>query len=264
MSPPTDEPPSLLKAQVEFAVRLADRDGPAPDGMSGRDAALQLRRFNLYRNNSAAAPIEALRARHPVVERLVGVEFFNAAAHLFASQHPPRSPALLEFGGGFADFLAAFEPARPLPYLPDVARLEWLRHTAYHAPDAEPMDATELARIAPERIGGIMLRLHPSAALLTSDYPVVSIWETNTSDTVVRRIGPDMEGEAALVIRPALDVRVLRLGPAAASLLGALGHGTCLAVAAERAARAVADFSLADALGHLLAARAFSGYSLQD
>jgi hypothetical protein len=198
----------------------------------------------------------------PVVEWLVGEAFFKATAHRFAAEYPPRSPALFEFGGGFPDFLATFEPAQGLPYLPDVARFEWLRHTAYHAPDAEPMQAAALGRVPLEQVGNIVLRLHPSAGLLTSDYPVVSIWETNTADEVVRRIGPDLEGEAALILRPGLDVKVMRLGPGGDIFLGEIGQGACLAVAAERAARGTPDFSLAEALGAALAAGAFAGYSL--
>ena len=79
------------------------------------------------------------------------------------------------------------KPAQTLPYLPDVARLEWLRHAAYHAADAEPMQAGALGGAPPEQAGNILLRLHPSAGRLSSDYPVVSIWETNTADAEVRR-----------------------------------------------------------------------------
>jgi len=47
-----------------------------------------------------------------------------------------RAAALAEYGDGFADFLAGFAPAQSLPYLADVARLEWAINAAYHAPIA--------------------------------------------------------------------------------------------------------------------------------
>jgi hypothetical protein len=248
--------------QAEFAARLGARAGGAPGGVVSHNSAAPLKRFNVYRNNAAAALIEALRGRYPVVERLVGEAFFKAAAHGFAMEHPPRSPALFEFGDGFADFLALFGPARTLPYLPDVARLEWLRHAAYHARDAEPMQAAALGHVPPEQAGGIVPRLHPSAGLLVSDYPVVSIWETNVADEVVRRVGPERAGEAALIWRPRLEVKLMRLGPGGGVFLGAIGQGGCLAMAAERAVEAAPEFSLAATLGALLGAGAFDGFSI--
>ena len=62
---------------------------------------------------------------------------------LFIARHPPQSPALVEFGGAFALFLAAFEPAGSLSYLTDIARMEWARHAAYHAADAAPADLVD-------------------------------------------------------------------------------------------------------------------------
>ena len=64
-------------------------------------------------------------AAFPVVCRLVDHPFFAYAAHEFLRDHPPRSRCLAEYGGGFPDFLAAFEPCSSLPYLADVARFEW-------------------------------------------------------------------------------------------------------------------------------------------
>jgi len=260
----TDRAPSLAQIQAEFAARLAGRESGAPGGTIGPDGAVPLKRFNIYRNNAAATLIETLRARYPVIERLVGEEFFKATAYRFIAGHPPRSPALFEFGGGFPDFLAGFGPAQTLPYLPDVARLEWLRHAAYHAPDAEPMQAAALGRVPPKDAGRIVLRLHPSAGLLISDYPALSIWETNIADEVVREIGPERAGEAALVLRRELEVKVIRLGPGGDILLDGITQGACLAEAATRAASAAPEFSLPDALGALLAAGAFAGFSLSN
>jgi len=259
MPGPADKPPSLAEIQDVFAAALGDA---VPAGLIGPTGGAPLKRFNVYRNNAAMTLIEALRGRYPVIERLVGEAFFKAAAHRYVAEQPPRSPALFEFGGGFADFLAGFEPARSLPYLPDVARLEWLRQTAYHAPDAEPMQPAALGGIAPEQAGEIVLRLHPSAGLLISDYPVVSIWQTNAADRVVRRIGPDMAGEAALILRPGLEVTVVRLGPGGGRFVGEIGQGACLALAATRAAETAPEFLLAESLGALLAAGAFAGFSL--
>ena len=262
MTAQTDHAPALAAAQTEFIAKLARRDEGLPARIVSWNSDAPVKRFNLHRNNVFVGLIEALRARYPVVARLVGEEFFTATARLYAAAHPPQSPALFEYGGGFPDFLQGFEPARGLVYLPDVARIEWLRHQAYHAPDGASMRPDVLASIPAGSIGRVVLHLHPSAGLLTSDYPAFSIWQTNSQDEEVRRIGPDVGGEAVLVLRPDLEVVVMQLGPGGDVFLNRIQDGACLADAVESAERAAAEFSLAEALGAFLANGAFSGYSL--
>ena len=186
---------SLGEIQAQFLRAMLETREPPP-------GLIRAQRFSVHRNNLHASLIDALRALYPVIERLVGEDFFVAAAGLFAAAHPPRTPVLIEYGEGFAAFLEDFEPARGLPYLADVARLEWLRHAAYHAADQVPLTAASLAGVPPERAGGLTFAFHPSAGLIASPYPIVGIWETNAFDAQVRPIGPELPGDAALIITP--------------------------------------------------------------
>lgn len=186
------------------------------------------RRFGVYRNNVKASLVATLTAKFPVVHRLVGEEFFEATALVFIERHPPRSPVLAEYGGDFAVFLETFEPAADLPYLPDVARLEWARQRAFHVADATPVSIDRLAALAAGDLGAARLVLHPAATVVVSPWPIVSIWTTNTFDADVRRIGPDRPGETALVTRPDHEVLVSLLPPGADQLLAALEQGAPL------------------------------------
>ncbi len=245
----------LLALQAGFSRALFKTPPAPPPGL------IHARRFTVHRNNLYASLIEVLRARYPVIERLVGGDFFKPAASLFVSAHPPSTPVLIEYGEDFPAFLESFEPARGLPYLADVARLEWLRHVAYHAADRTPAPiASSLASVSPERAGGLTFAFHPSAGLIASPYPIVSIWETNTLDERVRPIGPALPSEAALVIRPQLQVNVLRLDAAGHAFTAALAAGETLGQAAARAA-ANEGFDLGPTLAKLIAAGAFSGFA---
>ncbi|WP_318530149.1 MULTISPECIES: hypothetical protein [unclassified Rhizobium] len=89
----------------------------------------------------------------------------------YAERHPPRSPLLLFYGDDFADFVATFEPARDLAYLPDVIRLEAARGHAYHAADAVPLEpgpikpwTGETALVVRPRLLVDVLRLEPAEA----------------------------------------------------------------------------------------------------
>jgi hypothetical protein len=237
------------------------RRNDLPAGVISHVSSSPAGRFAIHRNTVTVGLTDALAVRYPAVLRLVGEEFFRAAARLYAAEDPPRSPALFEYGGGFPDFLARFEPVRGLPYLADVARLEWLRHCAYHAADAVPMPSTALSGIQPERIGEIVLQLHPSLALLASDDPVLSIWETNIMDAQVRPIGPDLPGEAVLIVRPALEVLVMRIGPGSIEFIEKIASGGTLADAAGCAGTASVEFDLAGVFGALLRVGAFAGFT---
>src|SRR5205085_2247436 len=121
----------------------------------------------------------ALSATYPVVRRLVGAAFFDEAARRHALAVPSTSGDLSRYGVGFAAFLEAYEPARELRYLPDVARLEWALHECDQAADAAGLDLATLAGVAPGEEGRVRLALHPAVRLVASEYPVLSIWEAN-------------------------------------------------------------------------------------
>lgn len=196
-----------------------------PEGL-GPSPSLD-RRFAIYRNNVQHGLSRALAARFPVVERLVGAEFFAAAARVFAARHPPGSPVLLDWGAAFPAFLAAFPPARSLPYLPDVARLEWLRGLAYHAPDATPADPAALGRADPERL---ILRLAPSVRAFAAATPAVSLWHRNQPGAAPAPLPPGPE-QALIARTPGFAVIVEPLTPASHALLSALLDGQRLAEA---------------------------------
>ena len=167
---------------------------------------------------------------------------------------------LLEYGESFGDFLADFAPLQQFPYIPDVARLEWLYNCAFNAPDATPARPENLAAIAPEALPGLRIDLHPSLGLLHSDYPVVSIWHTNVADDEVKPVAVDSGGEDALVVRPALAVEVRRLPPGAFVLFEQLRAGATLGQAADLAAAAAPQFDLQLALTDLVQTGAITAF----
>ena len=128
--------PVLADLQAAFAGALLDPAKAAPTALSSSEGRRQSRRFDVYRNNVTVSLVEALESAFPAVCRLVGAEFFKAAARVYVRQQPPRSPVMLFYGETFPEFLETFEPAAGVPYLGDVARLEWARLKAYHAADA--------------------------------------------------------------------------------------------------------------------------------
>jgi hypothetical protein len=206
----------LAALQRDFLRELLDAE-------SGSTA-----RVDVYRRGARANHAGALAATYPVVKRLVGDAFFGEAARRYAAAHPSTSGDLNDYGGPFAAFLAAYPHAASLPYLPDVARLEWACHECERAPDAPPFDFAALAGVAPERYAQLRFTLHPSVRLVESVHPIVSIHAANAPecDGTPRRT---QGAERALVHRDGAHARVLACAPSEFELLYALARGEPLA-----------------------------------
>jgi hypothetical protein len=148
--------------------------------------------------------------------------------------------------------VADFPPAAGLPYLADLARLEWLRVEAWHAADADPLPLAEVAaQLADEAaLPALRLSLHPALRVLRSAHPVVSLWAAHQSEDVAGALGAIdfAAAEAALLVRDGLDVAILRIAPGAAAFIGRLQRGAALGEAAQ----AAAPFDLPATLGLLL------------
>jgi hypothetical protein len=166
--------------------------------------------LRIYRNTFASVLVNALRLSYPAVEKLVGAEFFEGAARLFIPAHPPASACLDDYGDAFPEFLAGFAPASSLPYLPEVARLEWQVCRALHAPDADALDPGRLARL--EDPGCVRFVRHPSVALLRTRYPADLIWRAVLAGDDAALASIDLASPAWLLVeRRESGVEVARL-----------------------------------------------------
>ena len=181
------------------------RPGPFRPAWSGRTGGPAGRRFDIYRNNVVAALIEALGEAFPVVRALVGEAFFKAMAGVHVRAQPPSSPRMMFYGEGFASFLESFPPAGGLPYLPDVARLEYARRLAYHAADEPAADPAMLGGLDAAALPEVRLPLQAACHILRSAHPVHAIWRFNATEdkSPVRPAAEDV-----LVSRPEQSVLV--------------------------------------------------------
>lgn len=212
-----------LESAQHFSNALAHPDLAEPPGIESGKA-----RFDVYRNNVAVSLSEALAESFPVVKRLVGDEFFAAMAQVYVQKNRPASPVLFEYGQTFATFIETFEPARDIPYLGDIARLErqWL--DAYHAKDMPPISIDELAQIPEAALISLLIDLHPSAGLIRSVYPVISIWEAHQNTEIADLSTIQWQGEQGLIIRPALEVCVIPFCVPAVDFMTGLMAGRAL------------------------------------
>lgn len=253
---------SLREIQTEFTAGVFGSFSPklAAGIISGGLTAEQ--RLAIYRNNVFSNLRGALRNSYPVILRLLGEAFFNHVADEYVRSHPSASGDLHNFGGDFDAFLASFESCAKLPYLPDVARLEWAWDQVFHAADCTPpvLEHTlqRLATVPPEHYAGLHFSLHPACTLLTSDYPVLRIWQVNQADYAGDQRVDLSEGGVRLALirsnarRDDFTVEILALNVGEFAFLQAIRDGNALTTALDAALESDTRFDLGAAIHHCI------------
>ena len=246
---PMDKPPSLQDIQLKISDGIFDRGAEAVLHYIARGKFSPGRHLQVYRNNVFTSLTEALRAVYPVVERLVGEDFFTFAAHEYIRQFPPRGGNLHEFGGEFPDFLGEFEPAAQLVYLPDTARLEWTYHEVYHALDGKALALESFVSIPPAQYATLRFSLQPHARLIVSDYPILRIWQVNQPGYQGDdRVDLAKGGVRVQILRRNLEIELYALDIGEYELLKCLQENATFAQACEAAIAVEPDFNLAGVL----------------
>jgi hypothetical protein len=228
-----------------------------PNGLSGAQ------RLNIYRNNTFITLTEALSATFPVINKLVGDDFFKYMAGVFINEFPPTQGPLFEYGEDLHEFLNQFQPASSLPYIADVASLEWAINCSYHASDSVPLQPQELALIADNEIGQLRLDIHPTCWIVTSEFPIDQIWYGNQLGGSLDNI--DLKHKATILVnRPEQTVKINIINPAYACFLKSLNLGKSIEEAFTDASALNHNFDPVQAITELLTMSAFASIEIEN
>jgi hypothetical protein len=243
---------SLRELQQSFATALRDPGAAC--------AVLPPANLAIYRNNARAAFLSALELTFPVLRRRVGDDYFRQLVTHYRVRSPSRSGDLHWAGQGFAEFLDDDLRGSEYAWLADLARLEWSRAECSVAAALPPLPATALARFAAPDFEHLVFGLQPSLRLLSSSYPVVTIWLANQSENAPP-VDQSLGSEQGMTLARADGVEVARLAPDLFSYLSALAAGATLG---EAVARAGLDGPrLTQVLGYAFGEELVTGVSLR-
>lgn len=254
---------SKLQSTVSNALENLEVDVPAGIKLL-KNGVVPKKRFSVYRNNVTLGLITVLASTYPVVEEIVGEEFFATMARDFALTHLPQSPVMIDYGEEFPDFLKSFAPVQELPYLSEVAKLEWHRNTAHHGANANPVTIEALGKFSEEEVPNLGFEFHPTFSLIKSSYPIVTIWQAHQQDNPSEFLdGLNMdEGEAAVIIRPELDVLVSQVSMGTFEFLQSLQNGHPFSLSVEQAIAIEPSFDIPANLAGLFNLGAVTGVNL--
>ncbi len=247
---------TLARFQDDFVEALLAAHDTSPSSLH----ALTLQPgFSVYRNTVMKGCVDALQANFPAVRKLVGEEWFRAAAALYVRGQPPNDARLLQYGERFPGFLRDFPPAAELPYLAGVAQLDRFWTEAHAACDADTLAPSVLVGLPAEQLGALVLAPHPAARWGWFDeQPIYTLWRRNREEHGMNEDDDvNWHGEGALITRSGGPVQWTSLDAAGCAFLDACRTREPLALAAEAALAHDAHTDLAQLMALLLEAGAF-------
>jgi hypothetical protein len=255
---------SLRDLQLRFVAALYEGNDAIVGDQLDDGAPSAGARLGVYRNNLREGFIKTLSLEFPVVEKLVGPEFFRHTALEFQLQHPSRSGDLTHVGEPFADYLRARFAAGEYAWMPDIAALEWALQCVAIAPDCVPLAVACLEQIPAHRYQDLTFEPAPATRLVESRFPIVRIWQSNQLGATPENIDLDAGGDHVLVRRCGDDLEFVRLSPADFTFARMLARRTPLGLATDASLAIEPAFDLGRALRSLMLAGAFARIGLDD
>jgi len=238
-------PPTLRQIQEWMAASILP--GAPADSSTSLDAWLHVPpparipdRLAVYRNGYPARIAESLAETYPAVAHVLGDRAFAALVDRYVAGVPLTSYNLNDAGAELPAFLRDDPCTAALPFLPDLAVLEWRVATAFHAFDPEPLDPRALSWTLDDWAGAV-LEFQPSVSVLTSRWPLLDLWTAREAAAGVCDIAHLERSQHIIVRRHSSTVRCELVSADEANTIRLLLAGRCLADAVESLVAAGAD-----------------------
>jgi len=249
---------TLRDLQAAFAAHLRGEDRPGlADAVVG-DTITAAARLRIHRHHVWRSLAGALASTFPTVQTLVGEAFFRTMAEGFVLREPPVHPVLAEYGADFPAFVSGYGPAAALPYLGDMAKLDWALNVFFHASPEDRLTVTDLADLSAERLFDLKPALAAGSTLLRSPFPIDRIWHASQPGAPAASVTLAEGPASVLVLRRPDDAAFASLDPPDAAFVAALAEGASLGKAAEAAFAVAPHFDASVSFARLLSLEVFA------
>lgn len=229
------------------------------DGLRGLESAISFKKgpidprdtWEIYRTNYLETHVAALADTYSTVLHLVGEEYFRQIACSYVRKFRSDSGDLNDYGAHFADHIASILPRLPkgetLPYLSDIAALDWAWFEVLRSPKATNDWLAKLSASNPELWEHT--KATPACRWMKSEFPIYQIWQLSQgkSDTIQLS-----QAESILITRTD-RVRLTKLNEAEIYFITSWFSGKGLGAAFEDAQSVDQEFNLLNMI-QLLAA----------
>jgi hypothetical protein len=171
--------PSLAELQEAVADRILGCGGDAVEAWirvpEGIDPGLRLA---VHTEGYGARVTASLRESFPAVAHIAGGEAFAALGERYLSGIPGDMRNLNYVGARLPELLVSDSLTDALPFLPDLARLEWAVLRCFHARTVEPFDLSACAQWGEEDWAAARIAFAPGVAVVRSAWPIRDLHAT--------------------------------------------------------------------------------------
>lgn len=141
--------------------------------------------IKIYRNNTLGALVNALLDVYPICQKILGKEYFRQIAIQHVNASPSMSSNLNNYGNGLhktiSDLSHLHEELVSMPYLIDIAKMEWQLHRCYYASNCETFKIEELSQLTAIQQSQVKFILADDIYVTQSAFDLYSIWKSSKS-----------------------------------------------------------------------------------
>ncbi len=215
-------------------------------------------RLKIYRNHIVTTLSESLVMNFPLVEKLTGKGFLLTAAKLYLFDNPPKQACLDCYGEEFPDFLEDYDHARSLPYLSDVARLDWSMNEVRTAKVDPTLQVEDLVSVPENKYDTAVFKLKKSVRLIQSNFPINSIAHFCLQEEADSTLNVAPKDTFLLVVRHLWEAEIFALSQSEYGFFNLLNEGKNLSKALEVVMKKDAGFDLSQFLQKYISHETFS------
>ena len=167
-------------------------------------------RLSIYGDGYFLRIVGVMGGNYAVLKEILGDhDFDDHVAREYLVKHPSTHKCIDNIGNFLPAFLEKHPFSKQLPFLADIARLEWAFHESFYADEWPLIDGTAFKDVPLEKWESARISLDPSVRLLDLDYDVLSLWQDDGKWSRRRLDGVKKNPTRIIVYRrPDAQVRV--------------------------------------------------------
>jgi len=229
--------PTLHELQRALTQHIVAGDGPPLDAwIRVPDGADPAARIAVYTEGYPARVTEALSETFPALANILGDGSLAGLSERYRAALRDEPVNLNDVGADLPHFLRGDRLADRLPFLSELAELEWRVTRCFHADVTSRFDPLDCADWPLDDWKRAQIRFQPGLALLRSDWPLRVLHATRDQDQSEIDVDLEQGGECVLIFRSGLEVVVEAVESREAAAIEAFLADSTLAEVSERLA----------------------------
>ncbi len=222
--------PSLDELQSEMTARIlgGGNSSQLDEWISLPQGADPSVRLAIHQTGYPARITSSLAEAFPAVANILGDGSLAKLTNRFIESGRFSERNLNRIGRSLPKFLAGDSLTRDVPFLPDLAALEWASYECFHSETSPEFDPGTISAYSLDDWVRTRIVFRSGTAVVTSRWPIHELWTTRDRDRSTIDVDLTDRPEQVLVYRVGFAVEVQPIDPLEAHALERLLEGVAL------------------------------------